>query len=109
MDIKAYAEQITSVAGLKLNNTPKGADIRTDMPATPDNKEGEDPGRDGFDKALRAAARVYRDSMLIGFGRDETGFSDFFKPNSPQRKQFYSLMAQYQSFEALRLAERFSK
>lgn len=109
MDIKAYAEQITSVAGLKLNSTPKGADIRTDMTPTPESTEGSDPGRDGFDKALRAAAKVYRDSMLIGFGRDETGMAEFFKPNSPQRKQFYSIMAQYQSFEALRLAERFSK
>lgn len=107
--MNAFAEQITNITGIPLKTTPKSSDVRTDMSPTPDPEAGEEPGRDGFDRALRAASRVMRDSMLLGFGRDEIGFAEYFKANSQARKKFYALMAEYQSFEAVRLAERFSK
>jgi hypothetical protein len=111
MTFNAMAEQITNIAGMgkAIKATPKAADIRADMPETPEPAAGDEPGRDGFDRSLRAAARVFRDSMLLGYGRDETGFTEYFKANSDTRRKFYALMAEYQSFEAIRLAERFSK
>lgn len=111
VSFNAVAEQITNIAGMKgaLNGTPKTTAIKTDGEASPEPTAGDEPGRDGFDRALRAAGRVFRDSMLLGFGRDEVGMLEYFKANSKARKDFYAIMADYQSFEAVRLAERFRK
>lgn len=111
MTIAGLTEQISNIAGMgpALKGTPKTTAIRTDGEASPEPAAGEEPGRDGFDRALRAAGRVFRDSMLLGFGRDEVGMLEYFKANSKARKDFYAIMADYQSFEAVRLAERFRK
>lgn len=93
-------------AALTGSTAKSEPETQASLPAGFEQIEGLN-GRDHFDRALRAASRAFRESMIAGMGSDERGHDEFFKPGSSTKLTFYSLFAEYGVFEMMRLAERF--